>query len=84
MIYSFAMNIQSLKADPLAVISLSFVIDTLGFITCLGVKAITGDLSGSRPCLRDQTPLLTCSYNRTCLDAPLPYKQLRSKTVNQD
>ena len=56
MIYSFAMNIQSLKAEPLAAISLSFVIGTLGVITWLGVKAITGNLSCFRPWLRDQIP----------------------------
>lgn len=56
MIYSFAMKIQSLKADPLAAISLSFVIGTMGVITWLGVNVITGDLSCVRPLLRDQTP----------------------------
>ena len=79
MIFSFAMANQSLKADPLAAISLSFVIGTLGVLAWLGVKAITGDFSCSRPWLRDQTPLLTCCYNGTCLDTPLPHKPLRSK-----
>ena len=84
MIFSFAMANQSLKADPLTAISLSFVIGTLGVLAWLGVKAITGDFSCSRPWFRDQTPLLMCCYNGACLDTPLPYKPLRSKTGNLD
>ena len=53
MIFSFAMANQSLKAGPLTAISLSFVISTLGVLVWLGVKAITGDFSCSRPWLRD-------------------------------
>ena len=83
MIFSFAMANQSLKADPLTAISL-FVIGMLGVLVWLGVKAITGDFSCSRTWLRDPTPLLTCSYNGTCLDTPLQHKPLRSKTGNLD
>ena len=70
---------QFLKADPLIAISLSLVVGTVGIITWLGVQAMTGDLSCSRPWLRDQTPLLTCCYNGACLNTPLPHKRLRSK-----
>ena len=46
-------------------ISLSFVVGTLGILALLGVKAITGDFNCTRPWQDQQVPNVTCSYNGT-------------------
>ena len=73
------MSSQSLTSDPLTVISLSFVIGTLGILAWLGVKPITGDINRTRPWLDQQVPNVTCCYDGTCLNVPLPHKRLPSK-----